>query len=409
MRQPEPNPERRRGRNTASRHILRRVIFIVATLVILGLAGSHLLGLITGNQLLAVPEDAVAGVLTPLQTGFSSVVESVVNYLYKLKLRANLELAYNDLKQENEQLVYRAMLADELQHKLSIYEDLYDEISVNESMNPLVATVIQRDSGNYFSVFTINKGTNDGVADFMAVTMEGALVGYTYNVSANKASVRTIIDSEASIAALISSTRDQGTVRGTLSIDGTAMCRMYYLPDDHLPRPGDTVVTSGVGMSFPKGIPIGTVRESTRGMESNKSYIVVEPTADFEHIEYVIVLCYRPEAEAVEARTSSDEALAFTPLETALPIPTIQIGSDFYQLAPTPAPTVTPTLSPGQGGVLPSAGPTAQPSATGGTGNYEYQVPEGMATGSSYGFTLAPTATPTPSPPPLDITVEEDE
>jgi hypothetical protein len=35
-------------------------------------------------------------------------------------------------------------------------------------------------------------------------------------------------------------------------------------------------------------------------------------------------------------------------------------------------------------------------------------VPIGMATGSSYGFTLAPTATPTPSPPPLDISVEED-
>ncbi len=107
-------------------------------------------------------------------------------------------------------------------------------------------------------------GSNDGVADYMAVTMEGALVGYTYNVSETKSSVRTIIDSSASIAALISSTRDQGTVRGTLGVDGSAMCRMYYLPDDHLPRPGDMVVTSGVGMSFPKGIPIGTVRVCDR-------------------------------------------------------------------------------------------------------------------------------------------------
>ena len=49
------------------------------------------------------------------------------------------------------------------------------------------------------------------------------MVGYTYNVSETKASVRTIIDSQASIAALISSTRDQGTVRGTLGVDGTAM------------------------------------------------------------------------------------------------------------------------------------------------------------------------------------------
>jgi len=422
MRQKVPKAERRKKTDSNAKRVFRRMIAAVAVVVLLMLAALHILGLVTDDEDLKgtfeTPENAVAGIMTPIQTGFSSVVESVVNYLYKLKLRANLEIAYNEVKDENEQLVYQAMLADELQYKLSVYEDLYDEISVNESMNPLVATVIDRESGNYFSVFTINKGTDDGVEDYMAVTMEGALVGYTYNVSATKASVRTIIDSEASIAALISSTRDQGTVRGTLGVDGTAMCRMYYLPDDHLPRPGDTVVTSGVGMSFPKGIPIGTVRESTRGMESNKSYIVVEPSADFEHIEYVIVLRYQPEAEAIESRTSSSASLSFTPLETVQPIPTIQIGSDFYQLAPTPQPTetVTPTPAPGTaetetGGDMleTTVSPEGQTAPTPTAFSYEYQVPSGQATGSSYGFTLAPTDTPTPTPPPLDISVEDDE
>lgn len=411
MRLKEPKPERRKNAERASRPVFKRILLVLAALIIIGLAGLRLLGLIMPDTTsLKVPENMVASILTPVQNGFSSVVESVVNYLYKLKLRANLELAYNNLKQENEQLVYQAMLADELQYKLSVYEDLYDEISVNEGMNPLVATVIDRDAGNYFSVFTINKGSNDGVKEYMAVTMEGALVGYTYNVSATKASVRTIIDSQASIAALISSTRDQGTVRGTLGVDGTPMCRMYYLPDDHLPRPGDAVVTSGVGMSFPKGIPIGTVRESTRGMESNKSYIVVEPKVDFEHIEYVIVLRYQPEAEAVEARTSSSSSLSFTPLDTAKPIPTIQIGSDFYQLAPTPEPTVTPSSTPINGTVLlTTVSPQVSTTPTSNSSGYEYQVPSSLATGSSYGFTLAPTATPTPTPPPLDVSVEEDQ
>ena len=411
MRLKVPKTERKQSVDSRGKRVLRRVALIAVAVVLLGLAGTHLFGLITGNPLLSVPEDAVATVITPIQTGFSTVVESVVNYLYKLKLRANLELAYNELKDENEQLVYQAMLANELQYKLSVYENLYDEISVNESMNPLVATVIDHDSGNYFSVFTINKGSNDGVADFMAVTMDGALVGYTYNVSSNKSSVRTIIDTDASIAGLIQSTRDQGTVRGTLGVDGSAMCRMYYLPDDHLPRPGDTVVTSGVGMSFPKGIPIGTVRESTRGMESNKSYIVVEPSADFEHIEYVIVLRYQPDAEAVESRTSSSSSLTYTPLDTAVPVPTIQIGSDFYQLAPTPEPSVAPSETITDG-ALPTDSttpdPNAEPTPTPNGSSYEYQVPSGSATDNSYGFTLAPTDTPTPTPPPLVLTGEGD-
>lgn len=408
-----PKTERRKSRDSKAARIIKIVLVTIVVVLVVGLAGLHLASVIFGNDALGVGDELVTSVVTPVQNGFSSVVDWVVDRLYQLKLYSRLELEYNNLRQENEQLVYRAMLADELSYKLSVYENLYDEISVNESMNPLVATVIGREAGNYFSVFTINKGSNDGVKEFMAVTMDGALVGYTYDVTATKSLVRTIIDSEASIAGLISSTRDQGTVRGTLGIDGRAMCRMYYLPEDHLPRPGDVVVTSGVGMSFPKGIPIGKVKESTRGMESNKQYIVVEPQADFEHVEYVIVLRYQPTAGDIDGQDLDSMDLALVPLETAAPVPTIQIGSDFYQLAPTPEPTETPvpteSLAPGETPPPDAPGETPAPVATdSGAGSVEYQVPGGGITDNSYGFTLAPTATPTPTPPPLDMTVEEE-
>lgn len=405
-----PKKERRKSGDSRGKHILRNVMIVLCVLALMGLAGTHLLKLITGNEMLAIPENGVAAVVTPLQSGFASVVNWINDYFYTLKLRSRLELEYNNLRQENEQLTYQAMLAEELQHKLSVYENLFDEVSDNEQLNPLVATVIGRESGNYFSVFTINKGTRDGIQDYMAVTMNGALVGYTYNTKTTSASVRTIIDSEASIAGLISTSRDQGTVRGTLGIDGQPMCRMYYLPEENLPRPGDQVVTSGVGMSFPKGIPIGTVRESTRGMESNKQYIVVEPSADFQHIEYVIVLRYQPEAEAVEDRSSSTDSLTLVPLETILPVPTVLIGSDTYQLAPSPTPSPEPTLAPDETPAPTGTASTPGPSSSGGD-SYEYKVPSGLqngATDNSYGFTLAPTATPTPTAPPLDLSVEED-
>ncbi len=405
-----PKKERRKSGDSRGKHILRNVLIVLSIMALMALAGTHLLKLITGNEMLAIPENGVAAVVTPLQSGFASVVNWISDYFYTLKLRSRLELEYNNLRQENEQLTYQAMLAGELQHKLSVYENLFDEVSDNEQLNPLVATVIGRESGNYFSVFTINKGTRDGIKDYMAVTMSGALVGYTYNTKTTSASVRTIIDSEASIAGLISTSRDQGTVRGTLGIDGQPMCRMYYLPEENLPRPGDQVVTSGVGMSFPKGIPIGTVRESTRGMESNKQYIVVEPSADFQHIEYVIVLRYQPEAEAVEDRSSSSDSLTLVPLETILPVPTVLIGSDTYQLAPSPTPSPEPTLAPDETPAPTGTASTPGPSSSGGD-SYEYKVPSGLqngATDNSYGFTLAPTATPTPTAPPLDLSVEED-
>ena len=400
--------ERPRERKELPSRLRKALIGLVTLVIFAFLAVMVIARVMPESVLLQQPESFLARVITPVQSAFSSVTEGLAGYFRTLKLRSNLETEYNKLRSENEQLVYQAMLADELQEKLSQYENMYDEMSANENMNPIACTVIGRGDSNYFSTFTINRGSRDGIEDYMAVTISGALVGYTENVSESKSDVRSIIDTEASIAALIQSSRDQGTIRGTLGADGTAMCRMYYLPDDHLPRPGDTVVTSGVGMSFPKGIPIGTVRESTRGMDANKQYIVVEPTVDFEHIEYVIVLRYKPTAEAVEGRDASASDIEFVPLATARPYPTLRIGSTSLFGTPTPEPGATATPEPT---VTPTPSPTPRPTFTPApTINgpvYEYNPVSGEATAT-------PTASPTPSPTPYvtlnpgDMTYEED-
>lgn len=405
-----PPPEEKRERKQAPSK-LRLFILGLITLIILAMLALMLLARIMPDvSILQAPEGFVSRLITPVQTVFADVTESVAGYLRTLKLRSNIESEYNKLRAENEQLVYQAMRAEELEYQLAQYENIHDEMSANENMNPIACTVIGRDDGNYFATFTINRGKRDGIEQFMAVTISGALVGYTETVNETQSTVRTIIDSEASIAGLIQSSRDQGTVRGTLGIDGQAMCRMYYLPDDHLPRPGDIVVTSGVGMSFPKGIPIGTVRESTRGMDANKQYIVVEPQVDFEHLEYVIVLRYQPTAQAVEGRASGSSYNEFVPLATARPLPTLRIGSTARfgetptpspepSLTPSPEPTATPTPSP-------TPRPTALPTIAGPV--YEYNVVGGAPTPS-------PTPTPTPTPTPYitlnpgDLTYEEDE
>lgn len=401
---------RKRASDSRFRRFLRKFLLISAFVIVIGLAVSHFLSLLLPeNQMLTTPEQTVTSVLTPVQTGFSFLVDGIKNYFYTLKLRSNIEHEYNNLRDENENLRNEAMLVRELQTMLSQYQSISDEVRVNENLNPISARVIARESGNYFSVFVVNVGSNDGVNEFMAVTMDGALVGYTYDVKPSQCSVRTIIDSEASIAALLSNSRDQGTIRGTLDVDGNALCRMYYLPDDRLPRPGELVVTSGVGMSFPKGIPIGEVKESTRGMESNKSYVVVQPQADFQHIERVIVLRYQPDAVEVEQRASSNDSLNLSRLDTPRPVPTVHIGSEFFQLAPTVEPTATPapTVIIDENGNEVQVTPVPQEEIS---PDYEYKVPIGSSTDESYGFTVSPMTTPSPSPTlePLDLSVEDD-
>ena len=403
-------PKKRRKRHP----LLRGLILTVVTMALLLVVASYIFHRISpSTPYLGLPENAIGTVVTPVQDFFSGLTETFFGYFRSMKLRANLEAEYNALRAENEQLVYKAMLADELQNTLSQYEDLSDEIAANANMRPIICTVIGKSDSNYFSTLTINKGTADGVEDYMAVTISGALVGYTENTQAHKATVRTVIDSDASIAALIQSSRDQGTVRGTLGIDGTPNCRMYYLPDDNLPRPGDLVVTSGVGMSFPKGIPIGIVRESTRGMDANKQYIVLEPQVDFQHLEYVIVLRYQPTAEAVEGRENGRTNVELLPLEPARPSPIVpEIASSLFESqetaspdpnatpTPTPEPTETPTPEP-----TPTPTPTPEPLET----PFEYQVVNlsGEPTPTPTP-TAAPTSTPYFTPDPEGMDFEEE-
>ncbi|MBQ9210089.1 MAG: rod shape-determining protein MreC [Clostridia bacterium] len=406
-------PIRARRRAHRGHPTLRIIVLVAITAALVLLSAAYIFHrIIPTAPVLGEPELMIGEAVTPVQSFFSSITETLFGYARSYKLRANIENEYNALRAENEQLVYKAMLADELQKTLSQYEDLSDEIAANANMQPIVCTVIGKSDSNYFSTFTINKGSDDGLEEYMAVTISGALVGYTESVQPSMSTVRTIIDSEASIAALISSSRDQGTVRGTLGVDGTAMCRMYYLPDDNLPRPGDTVVTSGVGMSFPKGIPIGTVRESTRGMESNKQYIVLEPLADFQHLEYVIVLRYKPVAEAIQGRENGRTNVELVPLESARPSPQVpQIASSLFESQNTPDPDATPTPTPEPTEEpTPTPEPTPVPTPTPEYHNYEY-VPVAINSEPTPTPTPSPVPTPTPyiSPDPDAMTFEEDE
>lgn len=365
--------------------------------------------------LLALPRKTVTRVMTPVQGFFSGFTDSIANYVRTLKVRGNIEYEYEKLLRQLDDYANENAQLEELRRINSSLHDQLDEQDRNRDLDPVAATVIGTDSSNYFSTLTLDVGSRHGVKDYMAVVAQGGLVGVTYNVQESQCQVRCIINSNCTVAALIQSTRDQGSVKGTLGDNGEAMCRMYYLPENALTRPGDMVVTSGVGLEFPKGIPIGVVRESTRGMEENKSYVVIDPVVDFQHLEYVTVYRYRPAyAEAAQARTSAFDGMEFETLSTPRAVPTFMVGqvSDFIfaataipdgtQPGETPAP---PTETP-----LPQDTATPAPEGTPLPENKTYQAPEDpYATETpSPRPTFTPAPTPAPTQDPGGMTVEDD-
>ena len=366
------------------------------------------------------PKTIISDVVTPVQSFFTRGVRLVTGYFRNLKYRSNLEYEYEQALIKLEEYQDVAALANEYAARINAFEDLKMENVGNAAMNPIGATVIGHDTGNYFTTLDLDRGSRDGVEDYMAVVFGGGLVGYTYDVKSSTCKVATIIDSDTTIPALMSSTRDQGSVKGTYGITGEAVCRMFYLPENHLPRTGDLVVTSGVGMPFPKGIPIGTVRESTRGMEDNKQFIVIQPIVDFQHLEYVNIFRYIPSYAETAQLSETVAAATYVPLATARPLPTfaVGVGTSFEEGGiNTPIPVdvmATPEVMDA------TATPQVTPNPTTSRETFVFVTtapPQNLeyvrTTPTPVGPT--PTPTPTPSPTPLPqfdmehLTTEEDE
>ena len=359
--------------------VLRRAVVLILLLMMI-LTAYH-----QSTGQLVSPEGLLSNVITPFQGLISKGTQIVSDYLYRVQLRSNIEYEYNQLKAQNDELILRSILYEELEEENAQLRALLGEFEARAAMNPVLARVIASESGNYFSTFTINKGRKDGIDDQMAVITSEGLVGYVYEVFDTTSKVITVIDDQASLAALIESSRDQGAVKGTLGSTGEPLCRMYYLSADSVPRPGDRVITSGVGVSFPKGLLIGYVRESTRAIEDNKHYIVVEPAADFEHIENVLVLRYYAEVEEMPENYDNTEII-IAPVATARPQAVVE---EEKLLASTPVP-----LPDAPGRITPTPAPEAidiviDPEAMGDLADRYVEL--------------------TPSPSPAPIIIEEDE
>jgi len=272
------------------------------------------------ERFVSLPGRMVAFAMRPFQGMFSWATAQVVEYLEHVKLQQTIEIEYNRLKAENEELIFKSLRVEELQRQIDEWEDMSAKTPAEiRRLNPVRAEVIQKEAGNWFQKFTIDIGKRHGVKVNMAVVNTQGLVGEVTKVFDDTAEVTTIIDSRSSIAAAIRSTMDQGVVQGTLGIDDEPTCRMYYLPVDLVPRPNDIVETSGMSVSFPKGLVIGRIRESMRYQDQNKHYVVIEPAVDFRRIGTVMVLIYEADIQQLEEGRDGQPAYSPVPMDTMRP------------------------------------------------------------------------------------------
>ncbi|OGR82073.1 MAG: rod shape-determining protein MreC [Elusimicrobia bacterium RIFCSPLOWO2_01_FULL_64_13] len=120
--------------------------------------------------------------------------------------------------------------------------------------------VTARDPLNWNQAVWIDRGTRDGLKAEMPVIsvppgrLEGGAVGRIWESRPGSSKVLLLSDPLSSLAASLPRTGEQGLVRGQGSV-----VTVEYLDPLADVRPGDEVVTSGLGGVFPPGLPIGTL------------------------------------------------------------------------------------------------------------------------------------------------------
>ena len=193
------------------------------------------------------------------------------------------------LKKENARLQMENNNAREGLQELSRLQELvhFD----NKWDYPIVtARVVGQNPGRFLTTLIVNRGTKQGIQVDMPVFTVRGLVGRVSRVSENHSRIQLLLDPNLKLSVLEKKSRMVGFLEGANGHHISAM-----IPANIGVRVGDTLLTSGLGGIFPKGIGIGTISSIRTGDVEVICHMEVTPFQEFYRLEEVFIMQKEPD------------------------------------------------------------------------------------------------------------------
>lgn len=275
--------KKRSKREVPNKFILMIVIFVCAGAIVMTTAMNAGYG----------PFAYVADVIfVPMQNGINKISRSILSFTEEFSSKEALLAENKELKEQVEELTQENNTLVLETYELANLQELYELDAQYSDYEKVGAYVIAKDSGNWFSTFTINKGSADGIEVDMNVIADGGLVGIVTSVGKHYATVRTIIDDSSNVSAMVLTTSDNFILAGSLTqMDTDQTLPFSQLQDtDDAVATGDAVVTSYISEKYLPGLLIGYI--TTIETNSNKltKSGTITPVVDFAHLQEVLVI-----------------------------------------------------------------------------------------------------------------------
>ena len=279
-----------------NRNRVQRIIISVSLVMLVMIIGLTF----GGRERVTKFENLLGNLFIPIQRGFNAVangVETVVNPIFEVweneRLVSELEEENQLLKQELVDLT----LANTEYAELKMLQNIYDFTDSNLRDRMIDARVVSKDPGNWYNMFIINRGLEDGIVKNSAVINGEGLIGLAYEVGDDWSKVISIIDNKSSIGFKILDVESnfEGVING--GIDGQ-LKGILFDPQAEV-EVGDLLITSGKGI-YPEGIIIGGVTAKLHNEDELLLEIDIDPSVNFRSLDRVLVIPYLGTQEVVE-------------------------------------------------------------------------------------------------------------
>lgn len=272
---------RRTKFNINPKHMLITFIIICISLIALSFRFHDKLGPV---------KEAVGSAITPMQRGINIVGSYISDQVDRFK-RVNDLIAENEqLKEQIDILTYENKLLHQDKHELDSIRELLELDKKYIDYPKVAARVISKDSDGWYSIFTIDKGTRDGLDKDMNVLAANGLAGIIIEAHYNYSIVRSIIDDNSNVYGMFSRTADDCVVQGDLQLMDEGKIRVEMINKDADIHEGDEVVTSHTSTKFFEGISIGYVSDIKLSPNKMTKTAYLTPVVDFDRLEQVLII-----------------------------------------------------------------------------------------------------------------------
>ena len=243
------------------------------------------------NGRAGVLKNADGALKAPVQKASSALLdwmEGLYGYIYDYD---RIVEENNSLRAENAALREAARDYDDLEAENVRLRELFGWAEKHTDFVMESAKIVSWDSSNYTSAFTISKGSDAGIElGDCVVTEYGALVGQVFELGSEWATVRTVVDVDMDVGALVGPDSYAGVVTGEFSLMKQALTRITYLSSGAQIFADDEVLTSGKGGSFPAGLLVGTISAVKSENGGQVTYGIVTPACDLTQLSQVFII-----------------------------------------------------------------------------------------------------------------------